>query len=119
MAVGRHARAGASERRRRRVRVLNLSNHALVVIGSEGWASLARDVHVIVPLWLLRFIVGAVRSPVAMLLAIGRLRLLPAALRRGRQDRERATVPLADVVARWREPMPRDWLRAAARRGLR
>jgi hypothetical protein len=54
-----------------------------------------------------------------MLLAIGRLRLLPAALRRGRQDRERATVLLADVVARWREPMPRDWLRAAARRGLR
>lgn len=119
MAVGRHARAGASERRRRRVRVLNLSNHALVVIGSEGWASLARDAHVIVPLWLLRFVVGAVRSPVAMLLAIGRLRLLPAALRRGRQDRERATVLLADVVARWREPMPRDWLRAAARRGLR
>ena len=119
MAVGRHARAGASERRRRRVRVLNLSNHALVVIGSEGWASLARDAHVIVPLWLLRFLVGAVRSPVAILLSIGRLRLLPAALRRGRQDRERATVPLVDVVARWREPMPRDWLRAAARRGLR
>ena len=119
MAIGHHARAGASERRRRRVRVLNLSNHALVVIGSEGWASLARDAHVIVPLWLLRFVVGAVRSPVAMLLAIGRLRLLPAALRRGRQDRERATVLLADVVARWREPMPRDWLRAAARRGLR
>lgn len=118
-AIGHHARAGASERRRRRVRVLNLSNHALVVIGSEGWASLMRDAHVIVPLWLLRFVVGAVRSPVAMLLAIGRLRLLPTALRRGRQDRERATVLLSDVIARWREPMPHDWLRSAARRGLR
>jgi GT2 family glycosyltransferase len=118
-AVGHHARAGASERRRRRVRVLNLSNHPLVVIGSEGFASLARDAHVIVPLWLLRFVAGTVRSPLAMLLAIGRVRLLPAALRRGRQDRERATVPLAEVIARWCEPMPDGWPRAAAQRGLR
>jgi len=118
-AVGHHARAGASERRRRRVRVLNLSNHPLVVIGNEGLASLARDAHVIVPLWLLRLVAGTVRSPVAMLLAVGRLRLLPRALRRGRQDRARATVPLAAVIERWCEPLPRDWLRAAAHRGLR
>ena len=118
-AVGHHARAGASKRRRRRVRVLNLSNHPLVIIGNEGLRSLARDAHVIVPLWTLRILAATVRSPVAMLLAIGRLRLLRAALRRGRVDRERATVPLPEVLDRWCEPLPHGWLRAAARRGLR
>jgi GT2 family glycosyltransferase len=118
-AVGHHARAGASRRRRRRVRALNLSNHPLVVVGGEGVASLARDAHVIVPLWLLRFIAGTVRSPFAMLLAMGRLRLLRRAMRRGRQDRERATVPLRAVLERWCEPLPAGWLRAAAQRGLR
>ena len=118
-AVGHHARAGASRRRRRRVRVLNLSNHPMVVVGNEGAASLARDAFVVVPLWLVRLLAGALRSPVAMLMAIGRLRLLPAALRRGRMDRARATVPLADVLARWCEPLPSGWLVAAARRGLR
>jgi GT2 family glycosyltransferase len=83
-AVGHHARAGASRRRRRRVRVLNLANHPLVVIGNEGAATLVRDAHVIVPLWLVRLLVAALRSPLAMLLAVGRLRLLPAAIRRGR-----------------------------------
>jgi GT2 family glycosyltransferase len=118
-AVGHHARAGASRRRRRRVRVLNVSNHPLVVLGNEGAASLARDAAVIVPLWLLRLVAALVRSPVAMVLAVGRLRLLPAALRRGRADRARATVPMREVLARWSEPLPDGWLRAAARRGLR
>ena len=118
-AVGHHARAGASARRRRRVRVLNLANHTLVVVGNEGVASLLRDATIVGPLWLLRTLVGTVRSPVAMLLALGRLRLLPAALRRGRIDRGRATVPLAQVLERWCEPLPPGWLRAAARRGLR
>ena len=118
-AVGHHARAGASARRRRRVRVLNLANHTLVVLGNEGAASLLRDAAVVVPMWVLRTSVAALRSPVAMLLALGRLRLLPAALRRGRVDRERATVPLAEVLARWREPLPSGWVIAAARRGLR
>ena len=118
-AVGHHARAGASRRRRRRVRVLNLANHPLVVVGNEGMRSLLRDGIVVVPLWLLRLIVAAVRSPVAIVLACGRLRLLPAALRRGRIDRARAIVPLPEVLARWCEPLPRGWLPAAARRGLR
>lgn len=118
-AVGHHARAGASARRRRRVRVLNLANHTLVVLGNEGAASLLRDAAVVVPLWLLRTVVATVRSPVAMLLALGRLRFLPAALRRGRIDRGRATVPLVQVLERWCEPLPAGWLRAAARRGLR
>lgn len=118
-AVGHHARAGASARRRRRVRVLNLSNHTLVVLGNEGPATLLRDAAVVVPFWLLRMLGATVRSPLAMLLALGRLRLLRAALRRGRWDRERATVPLAQVLERWCEPLPRGWLLAAARRGLR
>jgi GT2 family glycosyltransferase len=118
-AVGHHARAGASRRRRRRVRVLNLSNHSLVVLGNEGPRLLLRDGPAVVPLWVLRILTAAVRSPVAMLLAIGRLRLLPAALRRGTQDRERATVPLEQVLERWCEPLPKGWLGAAARRGLR
>jgi len=118
-AVGHHARAGASRRRRRRVRVLNLSNHPLVVLGSEGPRGLLRDAAVVGPIWLLRLVVATVRSPVAMLLALGRLRLLPEALRRGRADRARATVPSTVVLERWCEPLPPGWLRAAARRGMR
>jgi len=118
-AVGHHARAGVSQRRRRRVRVLNLSNHPLVIVGNEGVASLLRDGIVIVPVWSLRLIAAFVRSPIAMLLAVGRLRLLPAALRRGREDRARASVPLETVLERWCEPLPHGWVRAAAQRGLR
>jgi len=118
-AVGRHARAGASRRRRRRVRVLNLSNHPLVIVGNEGVASLMRDGMVVLPVWSLRLVAAFVRSPVAMLLAVGRLGLLPAALRRGREDRARASVPLEAVLDRWCEPLPDGWVRAAAQRGLR
>lgn len=118
-AVGYHSRAGASARRRRRVRVLNLSNHPLVVIGNEGVGTLMRDAVVILPLWLVRVAVALVRSPLAFLLAVGRLRLLRAALRRGAQDRERATVPMSAVLERWCEPLPRGWFLAAVRRGLR
>ncbi len=117
-ALGHHARAGASRRRRRRVRVLNLSNHPLVMIGTEGPASLARDAAVIVPLWTLRLLASAVRSPLALLLALGRMRLLPAAILRGRRDRDRATVPMREVIDRWCEPLPNGWFSAAARRGL-
>jgi hypothetical protein len=101
------------------VRVQHLSNHPLVVIGNEGAASLLRDGLVVVPVWLLRLVIATVRSPVAMLLAVGRLRLLPAALRRGREDRARERIPLATVLDRWCERLPRGWLRAAAQRGLR
>jgi GT2 family glycosyltransferase len=118
-AVGHHARAGVSQRRRRRVRVLNLSNHPLVIIGNEGVGSLLRDGLVVVPVWLLRLVVATARSPLAMLLAAMRLRLLPAALRRGREDRGRASVTMQTVLERWCEPLPDGWLRAAAQRGLR
>ena len=118
-AVGRHARAGASRRRRRRVRVLNLSNHPLVVIGTEGPRSLARDASIVVPVWLLRLLASTLRSPLSMLLALGRLRLLPSAIRRGRADRARARVPMVRIVERWAEPLPQGWLLDAARRGMR
>ena len=118
-AVGHHARAGASRRRRRRVRVLNLSNHPLVVLGNEGVGSLLRDGIVVGPVWLLRIAAATLRSPVAMLLAIGRLRLLRRAIRRGGEDRARASVPIDQVIARWREPLPDGWMGRAARRSLR
>ena len=118
-AVGRHARAGASRRRRRRVRVLNLANHALVVLGTEGGRSLGRDAAVVIPVWVLRMVAAVVRSPLALLLALTRMHLLPAATRRGRRDRARAVVPIEEIIARWCEPLPRGWVRAALRRGLR
>jgi GT2 family glycosyltransferase len=118
-AVGRHARAGASRRRRRRVRVLNLSNHLLVILGAEGPRSLARDVTVIAPVWTARFVASILRSPLSMLIALGRLRLLPVMVRRGRADRARALVPISEVIARWVEPLPQGWLLAAARRAMR
>jgi hypothetical protein len=99
--------------------VLNLSNHPLAVIGAEGPRSLARDVRIVVPVWLLRLLASALRSPLSVLLALGRMRLLPAAIRRGRADRARARVPVAEIVERWAEPLPKGWLLAAARRGMR
>lgn len=115
----RHARAGASRRRRRRVRALNLSNHALVIVGTEGPRSLLADAATIVPVWLLRLAVATLRSPLAMMLALGRLRLMPGALRRGRLDRARAVVPVAEVIERWAQPLPQGWLLDAARRSVR
>lgn len=118
-ALAHHARAGASARRRRRVRVLNLANHPLVILGTEGWRTLARDAVVIVPLWLVRLLAAALRSPLAVLLAVARMRALPAALRRGRVDRARARVPLDEVLDRWIEPLPPGWMAAASRRAMR
>jgi GT2 family glycosyltransferase len=118
-AVVRHARAGASRRRRRRVRVLNLSNHPVVIVGMEGPRSLLADARVVLPVWLLRLVVSTLRSPLAMLLALARLRLLPVAVRRGRIDRSRAVVPIADVIDRWSQPLPPGWLGDAARRSMR
>jgi GT2 family glycosyltransferase len=115
----RHARAGASRRRRRRVRVLNLSNHALVIVGTEGPRSLLTDAAVVVPVWMLRLVVATLRSPFAMVLALGRLRLLPGAVRRGRRDRARALLPLPEVIERWAQPLPAGWLLDAARRSVR
>jgi GT2 family glycosyltransferase len=117
-AVGTHARAGASRRRRRRVRTLNLANHVLVTLGGEG-AGLLRDAHVIVPVWIARLLVAVARSPLAFLGAVWRLRLLPAVLRRGRADRLRALVPVAAVIEQWCTPLPRGWVRDAARRASR
>jgi GT2 family glycosyltransferase len=117
-AVGTHARAGASRSRRRRVRTLNLANHLLVTVGGEG-TGLLRDAHVVVPVWVARLLVAAVRSPLAFLGALWRLRLLPAVLRRGRADRDRALVPVAVVIERWRRPLPRGWAWDAARRASR
>jgi GT2 family glycosyltransferase len=118
-AVGRHARAGASQRRGRRVRQLNLANHLLVILGTEAPRSLLRDVHLVIPMTLLRLCAGLLRSPLATLGALVRLRLLPRALRRGRADRGRATVDPSAAIARWIAPVPPGWLRASVGRALR
>jgi len=118
-AVGRHARAGASRRRRRRVQQLNVSNHLLVVLGTEGGRSLRRDAHVVAPVWLLRILVALVRSPLATVGALARLRLLPRAAARGRADRAAASVDPVAAVQGWIGPLPSGWLRASARRALR
>jgi GT2 family glycosyltransferase len=117
-AVGIHTRAGASRRRRRRVRTLNLANHLLVTIGGEG-AGLLRDVHVLAPIWVARLVAALLRSPLAFVGAAWRMRLLPAVIRRGRRDRARAVVPVADVIARWSTPLPRGWAGEALRRASR
>ena len=117
-AVGVHTRAGASRRRRRRVRTLNLANHVLVTVGGEG-AGLLRDVHVLGPIWIARLLVALLRSPLAFLGAVGRMRLLPTVIRRGRRDRANAIVPVADVIARWTTPLPRGWASQAMRRASR
>jgi len=118
-AVGVHARAGASRRRRRRVRSLNVANHLLVIVGTEPPRTLLRDAWIVVPVWLLRLVAATARAPFAMLLAIARLRLLPAAIRRGRDDRRWATLDPAQVVTDWLTPLPKGWIRAAAERAAR
>jgi len=117
-AVGVHTRAGASRRRRRRVRTLNLANHLLVTVGGEG-IGLLRDVHVLAPIWIARLLAAALRSPLAFLGAVWRMRLLPAVIRRGRRDRANALVPVAEVIARWSTPLPQGWAGEAMRRASR
>ncbi len=115
-ATGRHARAGASRRRARRVHALNVANHLIVTVGTEPPLGLVRDLALILPVWIGRLAVAALRRPTAVPLILWRLRLLPRAVRRGRSDRARATVDATAVLDRWTEPLPRGWLRGAARR---
>jgi len=117
-AVGVHARAGATRRRSRRVAELNVANHLLVVVGHEPPRVLLRDAYIVVPVWVARLLAAVLRTPLALPGALWRLRLLPRALLRGRADRARATVPPAEVLARWTEAPPRGWLRAGLRRVL-
>lgn len=118
-ALGLHARAGASRRRRRRVRSLNVANHLLVILGTEPAWTLVRDAWLVVPVWLLRLVAATARAPFAMIMAIARLRLLPRAFARGRSDRRRATVAPAEVVSTWIRPLPVGWLRDALVRASR
>lgn len=118
-ALGLHARAGASRRRRRRVRSLNVANHLLVILGTEPAGTLLRDAWLVVPVWLLRLVAASVRAPFAMILALAQLRLLPRALARGRSDRRRATVAPADIVSSWIRPLPAGWWRDALVRASR
>ena len=115
-AGGRHARAGASRRRPRRVHVLNVANHLLVTLGTEPPRTLLRDLPLVLPVWSARLAVAALRRPAAFPAVVWRLRLLPRFLRRGRADRARATVAPAAALDRFTPPPP-GWLADAVRRG--
>ncbi len=116
-AVGRHVRAGAAPGRSRRVHALNVANHLLVTLGTEPPRTLLRDLPVVLPVWLARAVLAAVRRPAAVPEVLRRLRLLPRFVRRGRADRARAVVDVAAVLDRWTEPLPAGWALAALRRG--
>jgi GT2 family glycosyltransferase len=116
-ATGRHARAGASLRRPRRVHALNVANHLLVTIGMEPARTLVRDAAVILPVWAARLVVGLLRRPTAAPLVLWRLRLLPRAVRRGMADRARASVDVVRTLDAWTEPLPPGWFASAMRRG--
>ena len=115
-ATGRHARAGTSRRRPRRVHVLNAANHLLVTIGTEPPRALLRDLPLLLPVWTARLVLAALRRPAAFPAVLWRLRLLPRFVRRGRADRAAALVPPAEALGRF-SPLPPRWLGDAVRRG--
>jgi GT2 family glycosyltransferase len=115
-ATGRHARAGTSRRRPRRVHVLNVANHLLVTLGTEPPGALLRDLPLVLPVWTARLVVAALRRPLAFPGVLWRLRLLPRFVRRGRADRARAVVPTGEALGRF-SPLPPRWLGDAVRRG--
>jgi GT2 family glycosyltransferase len=117
-AVGRHARAGASRRRPRRVHALNVANHLLVTVGGEPPRALLRDLPLVLPVWVARLALAALRRPAAFPAVVWRLRLLPRFVRRGRADQARATVPVHAALGGF-SPLPPGWVGDALRRGRR
>jgi GT2 family glycosyltransferase len=116
-AVGAHERGGAGPRRTARVEALNFSNRLLVVATCDAAASLRRAAPLVTVTTLLKLVELAISTPRALVPAVRRLGLLPAARRRRAELLARARVAPATVVDRWFEPFdPRDWVRTWWRR---
>ncbi len=112
-----HVRGGAGPRRTATVEALNWSNRLLVLATCDDGRSLLRAGPVVAATTLLKTVELALTCPRAVLPALRRLGLLPAARRRRRELVARARVPTAQVVARWAEPFSwRAWVRTWWRR---
>lgn len=114
-ARGVHERRGARRDRGAHVEALNWSNH-LLVVATCGWRPV-RHLPLVAVTTLLKTLDLALRVPAAVPAACGRLRLLGAARRRGRELRVRARTAPEAVVAVWAEPFRwRAWVRTWWRR---
>lgn len=110
-AVAVHVRGGAGPRRTATVEALNWSNRLLVTATCDDRRTLLRAAPLGVTTTVLKTVELAVTCPRALLPALARLRLLPAALRRRRQLLVRARVTPGEVVARWAAPFSwRAWI---------
>ncbi|MEY3019150.1 MAG: hypothetical protein RLZZ272_134 [Actinomycetota bacterium] len=112
-AVGSHRRGGASGERSRTVEALSWSNRVLVLGTLALDRASVRHLPTILVTFGLATLELGLRRPAALVTGIGRLRLLPRALRRARVVRGRAVVAPAQVVRDWAEPLDLGaWLRA-------
>jgi GT2 family glycosyltransferase len=106
-----HVRGGAGPRRTATVEALNWSNRLLVLTTCDDRGALLRAAPLVAVTSLLKTAELALTCPQALLPALRRLALLPAALRRRRELLARARVPTDQVVARWVEPFSwRAWV---------
>ncbi|MEX2504646.1 MAG: glycosyltransferase family 2 protein [Egicoccus sp.] len=122
-AVARHERGGAGVRRTPTVEALNWANRLLTIATCDDPRALTRAAPLVAATTLLKTGELALTVPSALLPAVRRLGLLPAARRRRRELLARARVPTDRVVARWAEPFQwrpwiATWWRRATRRSL-
>lgn len=119
-AVGRHERGGSGVRRTPTVEALNWANRLLTIATCDDPPALLRAAPLVTATTLLKTVELAVTVPTALLPALRRLTLLPAARRRRRQLLARTRVSTAQVVDRWAEPFRwRPWITAWWRRATR
>jgi GT2 family glycosyltransferase len=110
-AVAVHRRGGVRRGRAARIEALSWSNRLMVVLGMEAPSRLLVAAPAIVATTVVITLELALTRPTALPGALARLRLLPAAVRRGRIVRARALVPMGAVADRWVEPLDvREWV---------
>jgi GT2 family glycosyltransferase len=106
-----HVRGGAGPRRTATVEALNWSNRLLVLATCDDRPALLRAAPLVVTTTIAKTVELALSCPRALVPALRRLGLLPAARRRRRELLARARVAPAQVAARWTEPFSwRDWV---------
>jgi len=122
-AVGRHERGGSGVRRTPTVEALNWGNRLVTIATCDDGRALLRATPLVAATTLLKTVELAVTVPSALVPAVRRLTLLPAAGRRRRELLARARVPPGAVVVRWVEPFRwrpwiATWWQRATRRSL-